>query len=300
MDRLEAIAAFTAVVDEGGFSAAARRLGMPLATVSRKVSELEAHLGAQLLTRSTRKVNLTDIGQQYLLTCRRILGELEEADRQAAGEYRAPRGDLTVSAPVGLGSAYLAPIVTDFLAAYPDIDIDLRLSDRIVNLAEDQVDVALRVAHLPDSSLIALKLGVVRHVVCASPTYIAARGAPASIEALSEHPCVTFTALEAPREWVFRDKAGASRIAVKSRLSVSSAGAAVAAAAAGLGVSRLLCYQVAPALADGRLALLLRAFEPEPLPVSLVYPSGRLVPQKLKAFMDFVVPRMKQKLIFAP
>ena len=300
MDRLEAIAAFTSVVDEGGFSAAARRLGMPLATVSRKVSELEAHLGAQLLTRSTRKVTLTDIGQQYLLTCRRILGELEEADRQAAGEYRAPRGDLTVSAPVGLGSAYLAPIVTDFLAAYPDIDIDLRLSDRIVNLAEDQVDVALRVAHLPDSSLIALKLGVVRHVVCASPAYIAARGAPASIEALSDHACVTFTALEAPREWVFRDKAGTSRIAVKSRLSVSSAGAAVAAAAAGLGVSRLLCYQVAPALADGRLALLLRAFEPEPLPVSLVYPSGRLVPQKLKAFMDFVVPRMKQKLVFAP
>ncbi len=300
MDRLEAIAAFTAVAEDGGFSAAARRLGMPLATVSRKVSELEAHLGAQLLTRSTRKVALTDIGQHYLLTCRRVLGELEEADRLAAGEYRAPCGELTVSAPVGLGSAYLAPIVTDFLSVYPDIDIDLRLSDRIVNLLEDQIDVALRVAHLPDSSLMALKLGVVRHVVCASPAYIAAHGAPAYIADLSKHACVTFTALEAPREWVFREADGTSRIAVKSRLSVSSAGAAVAAAAAGLGVARLLCYQVAPALAERRLALLLRPFEPDPLPVSLVYPSGRLVPQKLKAFMDFVVPRMKQKLIFEP
>jgi len=273
---------------------------MPLPTVSRKVSELEAHLGAQLLTRSTRKVSLTEIGQQFLLTCRQVLSELGEAERLASGEYQAPRGDLVISAPLGLGSSYLSPIITEFLAAYPNIDVDLRMSDRVVNLIEDQVDVALRVAHLPDSSQIAIKLGVIRHVVCASPAYLDARGVPATIEDLQHHACVTFTSLEAPKEWVFREKNRITRIAVKSRLSASSASAAVAAATAGLGISRLLCYQVSSELADQRLRLVLRRFEPEPLPVSLVYPSGRLVPQKLKAFLDFAVPRMKQKLIFNP
>lgn len=300
MDRFEAISAFTAVAEEGGFSAAARRLGMPLPTVSRKVSELEAHLGAQLLTRSTRNVTLTEVGQQFLITCRRVLGELGEAERMASGEYQTPCGELVVSAPTGLGTAYLSPIITEFLAAYPDIDIDLRLSDRIINLLEDQVDVALRVAHLPDSSLIAVRLGVIRHVVCASPAYLGERGVPETIADLSRHACVSFTSLEAAREWVFREKDRTTRIAVKSRLSVSSANAAVAAATAGLGISRLLCYQVAPALAEQRLRLVLRRFEPEPLPVSLVYPSGRLVPEKLRAFIDFTVPRMKQKLIFDP
>ena len=300
MDRFEAISAFTAVAEDGGFSAASRRLGMPLPTISRKVSELEAHLGAQLLVRSTRKVTLTEIGQQFLITCRRVLGELGEAEKLASGEYRVPRGELVVSAPIGLGSAYLSPIIMEFLIAYPDIDIDLRLSDRIINLVDEQVDVALRIAHLPDSSLIALKLGVIRHVVCASPAYLDERGVPETIADLSRHPCVTFTALEAPREWIFRERGQTTRVAIKSRLSVSSSSAAVEAATAGLGVSRLLCYQAAPALAERRLRLVLRRFEPEPLPVSLVYPSGRLVPLKLRAFTDFVVPRLKQKLIFDP
>ncbi len=300
MDRFEAIAAFTAVAEDGGFSAASRRLGMPLPTISRKVSELEAHLGARLLVRSTRKVTLTETGQQFLITCRRVLGELGEAEKLASGEYRAPRGELVVSAPTGLGSAYISPIVTEFLIAYPDIDIDLRLSDRITNLVDEQVDVAVRIAHLPDSSLIALKAGVIRHVVCASPAYLLDRGEPETIADLSRHACVTFTALEAPREWIFRERGQTTRIAIKSRLSVSSASAAVEAATSGLGVSRLLCYQAAPALAEKRLRLVLRRFEPEPLPVSLVYPSGRLVPQKLRAFTDFVMPRLKQKLIFDP
>lgn len=300
MDRLEAMTAFRAVAEAGGFSAASRRLGMPLATVSRKVSDLEAHLGAILLIRSTRRVTLTEVGQQFLLTCQKVLGELDEAERLASGEYRAPRGDLVVSAPIGLGSTYLAPIVTEFLVVYPDINIDLRLSDSIINLTEDQIDVALRIAHLPDSSLIAVKLGVVRHVVCASPAYLDARGTPSTIADLSKHACVTFTALEAPKEWIFREKGQTTRIHVKSRFSVSSAGAAVAAAVAGVGIARLLCYQVSKKLAEGDLRLLLRQYEPEPLPVSLVYQGGRLIPQKLKAFMDFVVPRMKLQLVFEP
>ena len=300
MDRFEAISAFAAVAEHGGFSAAARTLGIPLPTLSRKVSELEAHLGTQLLLRSTRKVTVTEAGQHYLEVCRRVLGELGEADKIASGEHRAPRGELVVTAPAGLGSAYLAPIVTDFLLHYPDIDVDLRLADRIVNIMDEQVDVAIRIAHLPDSSMIAVKLGSIRHVVCASPAYLDAHGVPETIAALAQHPCVTFTALEAPREWVFRDGKQVTRIAVKSRLSVSTASAAVEAATAGLGISRLLCYQAAPALAEHRLRLILRHLEPEPLPVSLVYPSGRLMPLKTRAFLDFVRPRLEQKLIFDP
>ena len=300
MDRFEAISTFATVADAGGFSAAARKLGMPLTTVSRKISELEEHLGAQLFTRSTRKVLLTEVGQQFLLSCRRVMGELEEAEKMASGEYQAPRGDLVVSAPMGLGTIYLAPIVLDFLAAFPDIDVDLRLSDRMVNLLDEQVDVALRIAHLPDSSLIAVKLGTISHVVCGSPGYLASRGTPETIADLGRHSCVSFTALEAPKEWIFRERQGVTRVAVKSRLSVTSSTAAVAAAVAGVGLARLLCYQVSGAIAAQELRLVLRAFEPEPLPVSLVYPSGKLVAQKLKAFLSFVVPRLKQKLVFLP
>ena len=300
MDRLEAIRTFAAVADQGGFSAASRKLGVPLATVSRRVAELEQSLGARLLARSTRKVTLTEIGLQYLNICKRVLDELGEADRLASGEYQAPRGDLVVAAPHGLGSAYLGPIVTDFLHAHPEINIDLRLSDSLVNLSAEGVDVALRIVHLPDSSLIAVKLGVIRHVVCASPAYLAHHPPPKTIGDLSNHSCVTFTALSAPKEWTFQHKGKITRVPVTSRLSVTTADAALGAAVAGLGLTRLLCYQASEAIEKKQLSLLLRAYEPEPLPVSLVYPSGRLVPKKLKAFLDFVVPRIKQKLVFNP
>jgi DNA-binding transcriptional LysR family regulator len=300
MDRFEAISTFAAVAEQGGFSAASRQLGVPLATVSRRVAELEQSLGARLLTRSTRKVTLTEIGEQYLNVCKRVLDELGEADRLAAGEYQAPRGDLVVSAPRGLGSVYLGPIVTDFLTAYPEINVDLRLSDSLVNLSAEGVDVALRIAHLADSSLIAVKLGVIRHVVCASPAYLDRRSPPQTIDDLSNHDCVTFTGLSPAREWTFRRKGRTARVPVKSRLSVTTADAALGAAVAGIGLTRLLCYQASKAIEAKQLSLLLRAYEPEPLPVSLIYPSGRLVPKKLKAFLDFVVPRMKQKLVFDP
>ena len=300
MDRFEAITTFVAVAEEGGFSAASRRLGVPLATVSRRVSELEAHLGALLLKRSTRKVLLTDSGKDYLATCNRVLEDLDKAGRLASGEYRAPRGELVVAAPVGLGSMYLAPIINDFLAAYPEIDVDLRLSDHLVNLLDNRIDVALRIAHLPDSSLIAFKLGAIRHVVCASKGYLEARGTPHQLAELSRHQCVTFTALSGAKEWTFREKSGITRVPIRSRLSVTSAEAAVQAATAGLGLTRLLCYQASQAIANKELGLVLRRYEPEPLPVNMVYPKGHLVPGKLKAFLDFVTPRMKQKLIFDP
>jgi len=300
MDRFESMSTFVAVVEAGGFSAASRRLGMPLATVSRKVSELEAQLNVQLLTRTTRSIALTDIGQQYFETSRRLLEELTEAERLASGEYRAPRGVLTVSAPVGLGRIYLAPIVNAYLDAYPEVDIDLRFADRVISLAEDGIDVALRIGELPDSSLVAIKLGVIRRVICASPAYLKKHGTPSRPDDLSRHNCVTFTSLGTPGEWTFRQGRRTTRVPVRSRLSASSADAAAEAACEGLGVTQLLCYQATPSIRSKRLKLILRDFEPEPVPVSLVHPSGRSMPQKLRSFIDFVVPRLKPRLVFDP
>jgi DNA-binding transcriptional LysR family regulator len=299
MDRLEAMTAFVAVVEAGGFSAAARRLGTPLTSVSRKVAELEDHLRARLLTRTTRKVTLTDTGQMYFQRCRRLLDELGESERLASGEYQAPRGGLTVSAPLALGRLHLTPIVAEFLAAYPDIDVALLLSDTVANIVADGVDVAVRVGQLPDSSLRALRVGSIHHVVCASPSYLARRGTPSKPSDLGTHHCVTFTGLEGSKEWTFRAGRKVERLAIRSRLAVNTAEAAADAACAGTGITRLLCYQVSGAVSDGRLQLLLRKFEPPPLPVSLVSPDAKLMPHKLRAFMDFVAPRLKARLVFS-
>lgn len=300
MDRLEAMTAFVSVVENGGFSAAARKLGMPLTTVSRKVSELEDALKAQLLVRTTRSVATTETGRVYFETCRRVLEELAEADRLAAGEYQAPKGLLAVGAPLVFGRLYLAPIIIEFLRAYPDVDVELRLSDSVVGLVEEQVDVALRIGDLADSSLIALRAGEIRHVTCAAPAYLERRGVPEHPRDLMHHDCITFTALQSPAEWTFLRGNRAERHPVRSRLVVNSAETAVAAAVAGLGVTRLLCYQAARAIDAKALTLFMRACEPPALPVQLVYPHGRLVPRKLRAFLDFVHPRLKASLVFDP
>jgi DNA-binding transcriptional LysR family regulator len=300
MDRFESMSAFVAVVEAGGFSAASRKLGMPLATVSRKVSELEEQLSVQLLVRSTRNVSLTENGQQYFASCRRLLDELGEAERQVSGEYRAPKGGLVVSAPIVFGRLYLTPIIVDFLKAYPEVHIELRLADSIAHLLEEQVDIALRIGELPDSGIIAARAGEIRHVVVASPAYLKERGIPAHPRELSAHDCVTFLALHAPDEWIFKLGKRTEKYPVQSRLAVNTAEAAADAAIAGLGITRLLCYQVSKAIAERSLTLLMRDHEPIPLPVHLVYTGGRLIPQKLRAFLDFVLPRLKAKLVFDP
>lgn len=300
MDRLESMSAFVAVVDAGGFSAAARSLRIPLATVSRRVSELEAHLRVQLLIRTTRSVALTETGQRYFDTARRLLDELGEAERLASGEYTAPRGELRVAAPVGLGRIYLAPIITEFLRAYPEVDVALQLGDEVINLADEGIDIALRVGDLPDSSLKAIPLGEIRRVVCASAVYLKGACPLSSPDDLRRHACITFTALESAHEWTFRAGKTVKRVPVRSRLSASAADAAADAAAAGLGITRLLCYQALPAIKAKKLKLILRDYEPPPTPVSFVYRAGRSMPQKLKAFIDFVSPRMKSRLIFDP
>lgn len=290
------MAFLVAVVDSGSFSAAARRLGVPLSTVSRQVGELESHLKTRLLLRSTRQLSLTEAGQSYLAACRRILEEVGEAERAASGEYAAPKGDLVITAPIVFGRLHVLPVVVAFLQAYPDIKVRLVQSDRLAHLLDDHIDVAVRIGKLPDSSLVALGLGGIRRMVCASPGYFAERGVPASPEALKDHDCITFGAMASEQNWVFR--AGKSEISVPihARLVVNTAEAAIDAASAGMGITQLLSYQIANARQAGVLELALESFEPAPWPVSLVHAGQGLLPLKLRAFLDFARPRLSERL----
>jgi DNA-binding transcriptional LysR family regulator len=300
MDRLEAMGVLLAAIDAGSLSGAGRRLGMPLATVSRKLSELETQLKTRLLNRSTRKLALTDAGRLYVVACRRILEQVDEAERAASGEYSAPKGELIITAPVVFGRLHVLPIAIEFLKAYPDIDLRLALADRVTNLLEEQVDLAVRIGELADSSLIATRVGSIRRVACASPAYIAARGAPKRPSDLRAHDCITFDGLASPEVWTFATHKASEPVPIHSRLVVSTAEAAIDAAIAGLGVSRVLSYQIADAIASGRLVTVLREFEPPRWPVSLVFAGQKLLPQKLRVFLDFAAPRLRTALSGSP
>jgi DNA-binding transcriptional LysR family regulator len=296
MDRLDAMSVFVAVAETGSFSAAGRKLGIPLPTVSRKVSELEAHLTTQLLVRTTRRLTLTDAGEAYVAACKRILEEVADAERAASGEYAAPRGDLVVTAPIVFGRLHVLPAVNAFLGSYPEIDVRLLLADRNVHLIDDHIDLAIRIGELPDSSMVALRVGAVRRVVCASPDYLAAVGTPKAPEELTALACVSFDALTSSVAWTFGDPQSQRErvVPIHSRLSVNTAEAAVDAAIAGVGVTRILSYQAARAVADGKLKIVLAAYEPEPLPINLVYAEQSLLPRKTRAFLDFVAPRIRE------
>jgi DNA-binding transcriptional LysR family regulator len=296
MDRFESLKVFATVVEAGSFSAAARRLGTPLATVSRKVSELEALLKVRLLNRSTRQVRPTDGGERFYRTGRRILDELAEAERLASGEYAAPRGELIVTAPIVFGRLHMVPVICAFLGEYPEVEIKLQLSDRNLDLLGEHIDLALRIGALADSSMIAQRLGEVRWVVCASPAYLERRGLPRHPRQLGAHDCVAFANLEAPREWVFRDGGKLASHAINPRLTVTTAEAAIDAAISGLGVTRVLSYQVAGSARAKSLEIILADFEPDAMPVSLVHAGGRTIAQKLRAFLDFAAPRLKARL----
>jgi DNA-binding transcriptional LysR family regulator len=296
MDRLESMLVLVTAVEAGSLSAAGRRLGTPLATVSRKVSELEAHLKTRLLNRSSRKLTPTDAGRTYVAACRRILEDVGEAERAASGEYSAPKGDLILTAPVVFGRLHVLPIAIDFLKAYPNIDLRVVLADRVVNLLEERVDVAVRIGELPDSSLVATRVGFIRRVVCGSPAYFAEKGIPKHPADLGAHDCITFDGLASPEVWTFTNGKTEASVRIHSRLIVNTAEAAIDAATAGLGVTRVLSYQVAAAIRADTLALALAEFGPVPWPVSLVYAGQRLLPLKLRAFLDFAAPRLRESL----
>ena len=284
-----------AVVDAGSLSAAARRLGMPLATVSRKVAELESHLKTRLLHRTTRQLSLTEAGASYVAACRRILEEIGEAERAATGEYAVPKGELVVTAPVVFGRLHVVPVVAEFLAQYPEIDINLVLTDRVVHLMDEAADVAVRIGELPDSSFVATGVGAVRRVVCASPAYLAAHGVPARPRDLAGHECITFEVLASKRAWVFGSGKSELAVPVHSRLAVNTAEAAIAASMLGVGLVRVLSYQVADALRGDALRVVLEAFESAPLPINLVHKGQAPLPLKLRAFLDFVAPRLRSR-----
>lgn len=296
MDRFDAMKVLLSVVEEGSLSAGARRLGTPLATVSRKMSDLERHLGVQLLVRTSRRIVLTDAGRAYVAASRAILDRVDEAERSAAGEYQAPRGELAMTAPTVFGRRHVLPLAVEFLSAYPKIDLRMMLIDRHVNLVEEHLDLAVRIGHLADSALKTVRVGEVRRVICASPRYFAQHGTPARPEDLAGHDGISFRDFAVAPEWRYRGDTPALAVQPRTRLSVNTTEAAIDAAVAGVGLVRVLSYQVADELRSGALVAALEPFAPDPLPVQLVYATDGPLPVKLRAFIDWIAPRLRGRL----
>ena len=295
MDRLEAMTVFLAVADAGSLSAAGRKLAMPLATVSRKLAELEAHLGARLINRTTRRLELTEHGRGYEQACRRILDEVQGAERAVAGEYDTPRGELAITAPIVFGRLHVLPVIADFLRTHAEVDVRLALGDRVAHLIDEHVDLAVRIGVLPDSRLNAVPLGSLRQVVCASPAYLSKRGTPRRPSDLEDHRCISVDSpFSAP--WRFWGDDAYAFTPARPRLVVNTAESAIDAAIAGIGVTRVLSYQADAALRAKQLRRLLRAFEPAPVPVNLVYDGQQRVTSKLRAFLDFAAPRLRDRV----
>jgi DNA-binding transcriptional LysR family regulator len=297
MDRIEAMKVFVAALDEGSLAAAARRLGRSPAAVSRAIAFLEAHVGAELLHRTTRTMKLSEAGARYAVACRRVLADLEDAELSVAGERAAPRGTLTITAPPISGEEILRPIVEAFIDAYPAVSVNMVLLDRSANLVEEGIDVALRLGDLPDSSMVAVRIGGdVKRVVVASPRYLARHPRIHQPADLAKHQIVTTTHV-GQNTWVFPPAAGSTIARVvhfKPRLVVNSVRAALASAVEGHGVTRLYTYHVAERVQDGSLETLLREAESPPMPVHLVTPQGRTLAPKVRAFMDFAAPRLRE------
>ena len=298
MDRFEAMSLLISSVEAGSFSAASRKLGVPLPTLSRKISELETLLHTKLLTRSTRKLALTAAGTAYVAASKRILEQVGEAEAAASGEFIAPRGELVISGPMTFGRIHLLSIVNEFLLAFPEINVRMALSDRNTNLVDDHIDAAVRIGQMPDSGLIATTLGSVRRVVCGSPSYFKENGIPLTPDDLVDLTCVTFANLPSGSSWSF--SIGGKNLTQfqrpRCRLNINTADAAIEAAIAGLGVTHVLSYQIAKSVEQGLLRVVLTDFEPDPMPVYLIHAGQRLVPRKLRSFLEYAAPRLRKIL----
>lgn len=292
MDRLAAMSVFAAVCDAGSFAGAARRLGLSPPVVTRTVVALEVHLGVRLLQRTTRSLRLTEAGTRYLSQVRRVLAEADAADEIARGDQERPRGRLVITAPLIFGRMHVADLVRRFLAMYPDISAELQLNDRNVNLIEEGVDVAIRIGTLDDSSLIARELGSTRRVVAASPAYLADRGRPATPADIKAHHTISFSPAHGGREWSFADPNDPTRelrVPIEPRLATSSGDVAIDFARESGGLVRALHYQLAPYLATGELEIVLQDFERAPSPIHALYPSARLLPARVRAFLELAL-----------
>jgi DNA-binding transcriptional LysR family regulator len=289
MDRLDAMQAFVAVADLKGFAPAARKLGLSPSAVTRLIAALEERLGARLLQRTTRSVTLTDVGARYLERIRRVLADVEEAEGSVQAERTRPSGRLIVSAPVGFGRLHVSPVMSTYLTRYPEVSGELRLSDRVINLVEDGVDLAVRIGHLADSSLVARHVGEMRRIVVASRGYLGQHGEPKAPAAIASHQTIQFGAASASPDWSFIEEGREVRVACTPRLTTNSADAALQYAAQGGGLTRVLAYQAAEAIKAGKLTIVLEKFEQPALPIHIVYPTSRLLSAKVRTFIDLVI-----------
>jgi DNA-binding transcriptional LysR family regulator len=293
MDRFHLINVFVAVVDTNGFAGAARKLNMSPPAVTRAINELESHLGLRLLTRTTRTVRVTDAGERYAQDCRRILAEMQEADESVSGMHTTPRGRLTITAPVLFGGMHVVPVVAEYLGRYPEVSASCLFLDRVVNLLEEGVDVAVRIGELPDSTMQAIRVGQVRRMVCASPDYLAKCGAPLTPEDLQNHCIISASGVTPTPEWRMLQNGELRGYKLHPRLTTTTNDSAAAAAMAGLGLTRLLSYQVADHVREGRLTTVLTEFEAPPLPVHVVHREGRNASQRVRAFLDLAIERLR-------
>ncbi len=305
MDRLDSLRVFVMVAESQGFAAAARQLGFSPPAVTRAIGGLEQRLGAQLLQRTTRSVRVTEIGERFLDDCKRILAELDEAEASAGGAHAAPQGQLSITAPAMFGRLHLAPVVLDFLTQHPKVSVRTFFVDRVVHLLDEGMDVAVRIAHLPDSSLNAVRVGAVRRVLVASPDYLSKHGVPRTPADLVRHDAIGFSQTGASNTtWSFWDQAKQGRperevIHPRMQLIANASEVAVAAAVRGRGLARLLSYQVADDVAAGRLRIVLADYEPAPIPVHIVYAAGRKASAKVRAFVDFAATRLRRENVLA-
>lgn len=296
IDRLDSMRVFVTALSEGSMARAGQRLSRSPAAVTRAIAALEGHVGASLLHRTTRKLQLTEAGERYATVCRHVLAQLDEADRSAAGQAAAPHGVLTVTAPVMFGTRILRPVVGEFLRKYPKIQIRYLLLDRLTNLVDEGIDIGLRIAALQDSSLIARRIGEVRRVLCASPAYLARRPAPLTISDLASHDCIAIEPTSPEDIWSFPPLPGrqmARTVRVRPRLMVNADEAAVSAAVDGEGIARIFSYKIQEEVGAGRLVILLPQDEPPAVPVHLVASQTRLTVPKVRAFMDFAGERLR-------
>lgn len=288
MDKLLAMRSFVAIVDHGSLTAAADTLDRSLPTMVRILAALEEDLGARLLRRTTRRMSLTAEGQDYLERCRRILNDIEDAEASVTRARVEPRGRVRMTAPVLFGQMHIAPSLGGFMAEFPEVEVELLLLDRVVNVVEEGIDLAVRIAHLSDSSMVAVPVGHVRRVVCASPALLVDEGAPKHPRELAERPCVQFRGINPSNQWSFRDGTREISVKTRGRLTCNQATATAAACAEGLGFGMFLSYQVESLIRAKRLEVVLTDFELPPIPVSLVYPESRLKSTRLRTLVDWL------------
>ncbi len=296
MDRFTAMQIFVEVLECGSFSGAARKLNKPQTTISRQVKELEEHLGAQLILRTTRNLILTDAGKNYLASAKTLLSSLQEIENEVKGEYKAPKGNLTVTAPVMMGRMHIFPLIAEYMKAYTDVSVRLILTDQNMHLYEDLVDIAIRVGSLPNSELVAKKVGEVHKVLCASPDYLKTNGLPQTPYDLKDHNVITFEGLDSTTQWRFYENQNEFDVPVTSRIKANSIDVALQGAKNALGIARVLSYQVLPDLENNALVEVLGSYVPSPLPVNLVFIRQEFLPIKHRSFIDFVVPRLQTRL----